>query len=538
MTDSVTRNLLALLVLSVAVPVSAQTLDSESVDALERFYHQFNGDEWHRNEGWLEPEVDPCDWHGVHCGFWGGEFGIRYLLLPGNKLQGDLSDSDIFDYVISTVNLRDNALTGALAYLPQPLSNVLLADNQLSGPLPDTPANYNDSLYELDLARNNIAGAVPQSWRQLDIPYLDISGNRLTQGWEHALLAAQNYINIADNQFSGSLDEPGVVVSHLLDHNSSSTAGGISLCWNDLEVSSDYKIEQIAARHVGGANFLDCLGRERMALDTEISGSWFDPARSGEGVSMHLLESGGVLLYHFGFDSAGRQHWLVGVGREADSTLYWTDRIESTRGRFGEGMLDTEAGGVGFGRHWRLDRIDADRFHYEQTYVDFAPCEEWQGFPMPCIARMHSNRFDYDRLTRLAGTRCDNQHPLQQFSGAWYDPARSGEGFVVEVLEDGSGLVYWFTYRPDDSMHQAWMIGMGEFEGQTLLIDDLIQPVGGAWGDNFDPDTIELEHWGTLSLEFHEQDNGHVFWNSVDPDYGSGDHPIERLTQVRLAECD
>jgi len=87
-------------------------------------------------------------------------------------------------------------------------------------------------------------------------------------------------------------------------------------------------------------------------------------------------------------------------------------------------------------------------------------------------------------------------------------------------------------------MHQAWMIGMGEFEGQTLIIDDLIQPTGGAWGENFDPDDVELEHWGTLRLEFHEQDGGHVYWDSVDADYGSGDHPIERLTRVRLAECE
>jgi len=121
--------------------------------------------------------------------------------------------------------------------------------------------------------------------------------------------------------------------------------------------------------------------------------------------------------------------------------------------------------------------------------------------------------------------------------GAWYDPQRSGEGFLVEVLENGSGLVYWFTYRPDDSMHQAWMIGTGEFEGHTLVIDNLIQPTGGTWGEDFDPEAIELEHWGTLRLEFSDQNNGHVFWDSVKQDYGSGDHPIERLSSVRLAEC-
>lgn len=524
--------------LGTASALCAETLDADTVEALERFYQQFNGHEWHNNEGWLDPDVDPCDWHGVNCGSWAGDFGIRTLMLAGNNLQGNLSGSDIFEHVISSVDLQDNAITGGLTHLPQLVDNLLLSDNRLSGPLPEPSTDYNDSLHRLELARNRFEGVVPQSWRQLDIPYLDLSGNRLTQGWENALLAAQNYINIADNEFSGSMDKPEVVVRHLLDHNSSYTAGGINLCWNDLTVSSEVKIEQVAARHVGGANFLDCLGRERIELDAEISGSWFDPARSGEGISMHLLDRGGALLYHFGFDGAGRQHWLIGIGREADTTLYWTDRIVSTRGRFGEGTFDNDMDGAGFGQNWRLDRIDADLFHYEQTYVDFTPCEGWDHFPMPCPARMHSNRFDYDRLSRLAGTACDNQHPLQDLSGAWFNPERSGEGFVVEVLEDGRGLVYWFTYHPDDSMHQAWMVGTGDFEGQTLAIEDMTQPMGGAWGEDFNPAAIVHQPWGSLTLEFNDDESGHAYWDSVDPAFGSGDYPIQRLSRMRLADCE
>lgn len=523
--------------MTAAIHAHAQTLDGDAVAALERFYHQFNGDDWLKNDGWLDPEIDPCEWYGVHCGTWAGDFGIRSLELPGNNLQGDLSTSGIFGHIITRLDLSSNVIDGVLPIFPHRLRHIVLSDNLLTGPLPDAPINYGDTILDLDLARNEIEGIIPQSWGPLGIAYLDLSGNRLWGGYDLALRAGDNYVNIADNKFSGSLDDPGVVVSHLLDHNSSSTAGGINLCWNDFEVSSEFKIDQIAERHVGGANFQDCLARDRMALDAEISGSWFDPSRSGEGISMHLLDSGGALLYHFGFDSAGRQHWLIGMGREAEATLYWPNRIVSTRGRFGEGILDDEMDGVGFGRDWRLDRINADLFHYEQTYVDFAPCEDWEGFPMPCAARMHSNRFDYDRLTQLAGTHCDKQHPLQGLSGAWYDPQRRGEGFVVEVMEDGSGLVYWFTYRPDDSMHQAWKIGTGEFQDQTLIIDNLIQPTGGAWGDDFNPEAIELEHWGTLRLEFQDQNSGHVHWDSVKPDYGSGDHPIERLSSVRLAEC-
>lgn len=56
--------------------------------------------------------------------------------------------------------------------------------------------------------------------------------------------------------------------------------------------------------------------------------------------------------------------------------------------------------------------------------------------------------WDHTRLTRLAGTTCDNQRQNQWVSGAWYNQDRDGEGFTVEVIEDDRGVVYWFTSTP------------------------------------------------------------------------------------------
>ncbi|MDZ7790041.1 MAG: hypothetical protein U5L08_06010 [Xanthomonadales bacterium] len=538
MNVSTAQSIFAAIALSASVHVQAQTLDDESVAALERFYEQFSGDDWTNREGWLEPGVAPCDWHGVDCGSWGGEFGIQALELPGNNLRGEISGTDIFDH-LRHIDLSNNALSGPLTRLPRAIETLILTGNRITGPLPDALFTSEDNLYWLDLSHNRIDGSVPDTWDRLHVPYLDLSNNQLSDGWKDALLAASNYVNIADNNFSGSLDGSGVFVQHLLDHNSSSTAGGVNLCWNDFEVSSESRITAIAERHVGGADFRQCLARQRVPLDASVSGSWFDPERSGEGISMHLLQRGGVLLYHFGFDGAGRQHWLVGVGREDDSALFWPERVISTLGRFGDGTPEEAiGGGVGFGTDWRMDRTDEDRFHIERTYADFSQCPSDPPSPMPCPAQMHSDRFDYSRLSAIAGTVCGANDPMQSYSGAWYDPQRSGEGFLVEVLEDGTGLVYWFTYQPDDSMHQAWMIGTGEFNGQTLIIDDLIQPTGGTWGDDFDPTAIELEHWGSLQLEFQGPDSAHVYYDSVKDAYGSGDYALQRLTRVRMADCE
>lgn len=536
MTYPMIRNILVLFLVATTAPVHAQDLDAESLDALQRFYQRFDGEQWHHNDGWQDPQVNPCDWYGVRCGTRAGSVVIRELNLPNNNLQGDLSGSDIFEYISGDVWLQGNAITGTLPVFPHWLEIIDLSDNRLTGPLPEAPQDYGDTILHLELARNDIGGTVPESWGALGIAYLDLSGNRLTDGYDIGLRAADNYANLADNEFSGTLDD--VIVSHLLDHNESATAGGVNLCWNDFSISSNEKVEQIGQRHVGGDDFQNCLARQRRPIDRSISGSWFYPNRSGEGVTVHLLEGGGVSLYHFGFDSVGRQHWLVGLGRESETSLHWPNRIEGTRGRFGEGVTDNAPLGMGRVNDWRMDRLGSDSFHLERNYSDFTHCQDRPPTPMPCAARPRSDRFDYDRLTRLAGSTCDNQHPLQNLSGAWYDPKRSGEGFLVEVLEDGSGLVYWFTYQPDDSLQQAWMVGTGQFEGQTLYIDEMVQPIGGAWGTSFDPSAIVEKPWGSLTLDFSDDESGHAYWDSVDPAYGSGDHPIRRLSRMRLADCD
>jgi hypothetical protein len=149
-------------------------------------------------------------------------------------------------------------------------------------------------------------------------------------------------------------------------------------------------------------------------------------------------------------------------------------------------------------------------------------------------------RQDHWPLTQLAGTRCDNIHPMQWASGAWFNPARGGEGFVVEVNHDGRGLIYWFAHPPDQGEHgdiQAWMIGEGEFDGNRLIIPDVSQPrdlddampdeTGGVW----------LKPWGSLTIDFVDAESAALSFASELEDYGSGEYPLTRLARAKLAEC-
>jgi hypothetical protein len=139
-----------------------------------------------------------------------------------------------------------------------------------------------------------------------------------------------------------------------------------------------------------------------------------------------------------------------------------------------------------------------------------------------CSWVSHNLRFDQRRLSELAGTTCDNQSPFQSFSGAWYNPERSGEGFIVEVLPDDRVVAYWFTYQPDGSGQQAWMIGDGAFGDSDAPIVtpppdteytaelNMYQPTGAAFGDAFDPEAVDVQPWGSLTLTFLEGGGGEV----------------------------
>lgn len=116
-------------------------------------------------------------------------------------------------------------------------------------------------------------------------------------------------------------------------------------------------------------------------------------------------------------------------------------------------------------------------------------------------------------------------------AGSWYNARHSGEGFVVEVLGDGRGVVYWVGYQPDASGRQSWLVGTGEFQGDTLIIEHLLQPVGGGFGSDFNPNTVERVDWGQLRMEFGRNGRGHIRWESTRAGYESGNFPIERLTR-------
>jgi hypothetical protein len=147
------------------------------------------------------------------------------------------------------------------------------------------------------------------------------------------------------------------------------------------------------------------------------------------------------------------------------------------------------------------------------------------GLPLAAFSGGHL--FRYDRApTNLPALD-------HRFSGAWFDAGHDGEGYIIEVLEDNRAVVFWFTYRDDGT--QRWMLGLGDIDKNIVTVPQLMDTHGGRFGADFNPDDVEFEHVGTLTISFLDCATALANY-SVD---NNGDHQsTSRLTNVYGHTCD
>lgn len=119
----------------------------------------------------------------------------------------------------------------------------------------------------------------------------------------------------------------------------------------------------------------------------------------------------------------------------------------------------------------------------------------------------------------------------KEISGSWFNSQQDGHGFILEVIPGNKLVAYWFAYDPNG--RQAWMVGVGDISGDTATVPVIITE-GGIFGDNFDPNAIIRNNWGSLIFTFDSCNTGNVIYNVG---FGSGSLPIQRLTSLDGLEC-
>ena len=114
--------------------------------------------------------------------------------------------------------------------------------------------------------------------------------------------------------------------------------------------------------------------------------------------------------------------------------------------------------------------------------------------------------------------------------GTWYNPATSGQGFLLEVVPAANSLALgWFTWSTTAGQHD-WLSAFGPISGDSATVN-LSRSTGGRFND---PTAIQSSTVGTATFKFTNCENGTVTFNRTD-NGTSGVIPIRRLTPTPTA---
>lgn len=120
-------------------------------------------------------------------------------------------------------------------------------------------------------------------------------------------------------------------------------------------------------------------------------------------------------------------------------------------------------------------------------------------------------------------------------AASWYNPAESGHGIMIHLLDANTAWMCWFTF--DAMGNPYWICALGTIDGDTITFDEAFTVEGGAFPPNFNPGLIEEVPWGSIIVVFTGCNAGTMIWTTSAAGFSSGEMPIARLTPTWGAAC-
>lgn len=127
-----------------------------------------------------------------------------------------------------------------------------------------------------------------------------------------------------------------------------------------------------------------------------------------------------------------------------------------------------------------------------------------------------------------------NHRLTPRLNGSWFDPAQSGHGINVEVVDRETLLVQWLTFDADGN--RLWIVGAGVHEGASAVLQAHTVS-GGRFPPQFDPSQAQAQLWGTIGIEFLSCTRARMDWQRVGPGAVAGSMPLHRLVGADGSLC-
>jgi hypothetical protein len=316
------------------------------------------------------------------------------------------------------------------------------------------------------------------------------------------------------------------ITGNLLDADPSTIAYWANGNWENLEntqgAESDYGGEDATIS-------LQITDQELPApyvLDPGTAAAWGDPQRVGEGFILEMLANGLAVMFWFTNDEVGGQDWYIGVGEVRGNRIIFPRVLRVSGGVFG-------------------DAFDPDQVVEEVVGSARFIWEGCDSGSMDWRIGTRRGRQNLVRLTTILGLPCGPQPQVgpmptppapehTTWSGSWGDPEHDGEGFTVEMRDDGSALVFWFSFGPDGK--RRWYFGNGELLDGKLVFNNMLTTTGGVFGKDFDPDDVSEMHWGTLELAL-DCAGGTATYVPAEAGFEAGQQNLVKITNLDGPGC-
>jgi murein DD-endopeptidase MepM/ murein hydrolase activator NlpD len=253
------------------------------------------------------------------------------------------------------------------------------------------------------------------------------------------------------------------------------------------------------------------------------SGAWFDPGQSGHGLLTEVVEQEGEakLTATWFTYLDGQPRWLFGIADLSGNEVRVPMSI-SRGGRFPPAFRSADVQFEPWGElRLRFAENGSAQLGWDSTLAGFGRGEL-------SLARL-ATPADINRDDVGKGMRACT-------SGSWFDPAQSGHGVQLQVIETAgtrSLLVAWYVYRDGE---QTWLTGVGPIDGNRATVAlDLTR--GGQFPPAFRSGQVQREPWGEATFTLIDPTRLDLRWQSSVAGFGSGELALQRLTGLLTAPC-